>query len=363
MFFWADPPDYFRRESGWVLRPEYLPTGNFGGNYDPCNRCEGSSCSTCSSFFGEMPVTVEYPPGSGRTYRLMDKPFSEGGRCGSSECPCYVSGIVSPLVLDFGGAGLKYTQDGEHVAFDLGDGSAPTSWIRNSSDVAFLVADLNGDGNISSINEMFGNKTKGPDQEFAADGFAALAKHDSNHDQKIDSKDKIFPLLKLWFDANGDGKSSVDELHSLADKKVSALSLASRNIVANQDPYGNLTRGVSDASLEGGGSVPIYDVWLAPVNPLSLRSNPGGKSSVTAIPPKGSPQREQLLADWKSTLADQGFGEGEMPFESGRLQTRIDANGTPAGHVATWPHRFDHCRLIVEYDTHWRKHKAYSSCS
>ena len=364
MFFEATAPDYFRSESGYVpTAAADITKSVLGGNYDPCNRCEGASCTTCGSYLKPMPVDFEYPSGSGKVWKLMDRPYAEGGRCGSSECPCYVSGVVSPLVLDFGAAGLKYTQDGEHISFDLGEGNAPTSWISNGDAVAFLVVDLKSDGVISSINEMFGDKTKGPDQKQASDGFAALAKYDTNHDQLIDSKDKVFPLLSLWFDANADGKSESAELQTLAARKITSISLKTRDLIANKDAYGNSTRGVSDATLDSGGSVPVYDVWFAPVNPLSLRTNPGGKSSLSALPSKGSPQYDALRTDWKATLEAEGFGEGEMGFERGKLRSRIDETGRTVGHIATWPHAFDHCNVIVEYDADWKKQKSYSSCS
>ena len=71
---------------------------------------------------------------------------------------------------------------------------------------------------INNASDLFGSATE--------DGFAAFARYDLNQDGKIDASDAVFSKLRLWRDANGDGKTNTGELLTLAQAGVREISLA-----------------------------------------------------------------------------------------------------------------------------------------
>lgn len=82
-----------------------------------------------------------------------------------------------------------------------------------------LMYDRNGNGSIDDGSEVFG------EQNGAANGFAELAKYDSNKDSKINFLDPVFKALKLYRDLNGDGKVAKNELSSLTEMGIKSLNL------------------------------------------------------------------------------------------------------------------------------------------
>lgn len=128
----------------------------------------------------------------------------------------------SPLILDIEGKGIKISrQFTRSVGFDIrGTGyKSYVDWPENTKDVAFLVLpDKNGD--VKSIHQLFGY------QEKIENGFVKLAEFDKNKDGRIDEKDAVFKLLRLWFDRNRDGIQQKGELASLDESGVSLISLA-----------------------------------------------------------------------------------------------------------------------------------------
>ena len=77
----------------------------------------------------------------------------------------------------------------------------------------YLALDKNQDGVINDGSELFGTKS--------GDGFADLAKYDSDGNGWIDENDPIWDQLKIWCkDADGN-----DVLYKLADKGVGAICL------------------------------------------------------------------------------------------------------------------------------------------
>ena len=126
-----------------------------------------------------------------------------------------VGAMCDPLVLNFEGDVADLTD--QKFFFDLDcDGTAEEISTLASGN-AFLALDTNGDGIINDGSELFGTRS--------GDGFADLAKYDSDGNGWIDENDSVFDKLKVWV-KNPDGS---DELLSLKDKNVGAIYLGNAN--------------------------------------------------------------------------------------------------------------------------------------
>jgi hypothetical protein len=154
---------------------------------------------------------------------------------GTPAIPTFPKCEGSPLVLDLGDDGIDTTSAQAGVRFDLlGVGPMQTAWLAGGKD-ALLALDRNGNGQIDGGAELFGEATANQPHE---NGFEALAALDSNKDGKLDRRDAMWSKLVLWSDANGDGRSDVDELSTLGAKKVRSLDLRAMS-KAKRDRHGN----------------------------------------------------------------------------------------------------------------------------
>ncbi|MEN9811193.1 MAG: hypothetical protein RLZZ488_2760 [Pseudomonadota bacterium] len=143
---------------------------------------------------------------------------------------------TSPLVLD-----LKPNRKLQTIAPELSNAmfdlqasgmKQRVGWI--AKDTGLLALDLNGNGKIDSGRELFGDFTKLKSGSLAANGYEALADHDSNKDGVIDSQDRVFKKLVLWMDDNGDGVTQKGELKKLAQVGITGISVKYEQAAADE---------------------------------------------------------------------------------------------------------------------------------
>jgi hypothetical protein len=181
---------------------------------------------------------------------IVECPVSSGP---DPEPPCVLRGggdqnpePCSPIILDLSGKGFVLTNAANGVKFDIAGTGTPIQigWTAEGADNAFLA--LPGpDGLVHSGAELFGDFTPQPKSDHP-NGFIALAVYDlpangGNGDGIIDSRDAIYSSLRLWIDANHDGISQPEELHTLQSEGVVSISL-NYTLSRRVDQYGNVFR-------------------------------------------------------------------------------------------------------------------------
>jgi Ca2+-binding RTX toxin-like protein len=134
---------------------------------------------------------------------------------------------VDPLILDLDDDGLEITPLSKGILFDANSDTIKTGTAWAGADDGILVWDRNGNGQIDSGAELFGDETILANGKKAAHGFAALAELDSNADGKFDALDAHYANLRVWRDLNQDGISQADELQGLQASGVQSVELAS----------------------------------------------------------------------------------------------------------------------------------------
>jgi hypothetical protein len=129
---------------------------------------------------------------------------------------------ITPLVLDFEGAGVEFAPAAA-ASFDLSpDGTcASTDWPT----APWLALDRDGDGIIRDGSELFGSATQMSTGGYASDGFAALRELDSNRDGKITAEDARFSELVLWEDLDDDRVGAFAELRPLSEMSLVSIDL------------------------------------------------------------------------------------------------------------------------------------------
>jgi len=211
--------------------------------------------------------SVQSPPGGGSGCTPTETNPCNGPGSGYKyqDCGYYYgdwTGCTSPIVINLVNGPYDLSGPLNPVSFDLdADGAADVvTWTAANSAVAFLALDRNHNGRIDNGGELFGNHTGLASGVAAANGFDALSEFDVNHDGVIDAADPIWGSLLLWTDRNHDGKSSADELKSVASSTIAGIDLR-YHWSGRRDRFGNMFRYEAEVALDHG-SRPIYDVFF-----------------------------------------------------------------------------------------------------
>jgi hypothetical protein len=161
--------------------------------------------------------------------------------------------------------------------FDIsGSGQAiQLGWTAKGANNGFLA--LPGpDGLIHNGQQLFGNYTAQPPSQNPANGFNALSVYDDpknggNGDGVIDSRDLVFASLRIWIDANHDGVSQPEEMHTLPSVGVNSLSLKYRES-DKIDQFGNHFRYLDKVNPGDTSSTvdrKAYDVFFVTTTPTA----------------------------------------------------------------------------------------------
>lgn len=121
--------------------------------------------------------------------------------------------LCDPLIINVG-SGISHISD-QKFFFDLDADGKKDEISMTGKGSGFLALDRNGDGKINDGSELFGTKS--------GDGFADLAKYDSDRNGWIDENDEIFSKLKVWCR----GEHGEDILMDLKKADVGAIYLGS----------------------------------------------------------------------------------------------------------------------------------------
>ncbi|HED2415503.1 TPA: hypothetical protein R4Y39_005954, partial [Raoultella planticola] len=169
---------------------------------------------------------------------------------------------ASPIIIDLDGDGIETLSVSSGVFFDH-DGNQfaeNTGWV--APDDGLLIFDRDGNGQIDSGSELFGNNTLLKSGKLAANGYQALQELDENKDGQLNSDDAIWASLRIWQDGNSNGRVDEGELLSLEEAGVAAIGTG-YSTSQYVDEQGNAHQQTSTITRSDGAVGQSADVWFA----------------------------------------------------------------------------------------------------
>ena len=165
---------------------------------------------------GELAVHLRKPKGD------LDARTQTMGAVSEMQFSDKTYGYLDAIVLDLDRDGLETKRHSKAKAqFDMnGDGIADDTGWTTSKD-GFLVIDRNDNGVIDDGSEL-SFYLDAPEARSAMQGLATF---DTNRDGLVSVLDERFGELKIWVDANHDGRSDAGEMRSLAEAGIASISL------------------------------------------------------------------------------------------------------------------------------------------
>ena len=172
------------------------------------------------------------------------------------------SDTESPLVVDLNGDGQIETigaDSGIYFDFDNNQKIENSGWIGRND--AFLVRDLNGNGQIDNGSELFGNHTVLQNGKTAVNGFEALKDLDSNGNGRFDAGDEAWNEVKVWRDFNTNGVVDAGEMQTLEQAGIESINFE-YEYQKEQGENGNLEIQRGTFNRTDGTSGKISDIWF-----------------------------------------------------------------------------------------------------
>ncbi|NBP83345.1 hypothetical protein EBU60_05730 [bacterium] len=231
------------------------------------------------------------------------------------------------------------------MKFDLdADGKLDrVGWVGAGD--GLLARDLDGDGQIDDGSELFGEATVLADGSRAKDGFEALAALDSNRDGQVDAQDEAYATLRIWSDANADGKTDAGELKSLAELGITSISTQAKPVTAFDE--GNLIGLTATYERVDGSKGEVADVWFRVSSAQALEqkaadlgdalssyaTGASGSDSTPQAPRAGAGGAERgqpvaTLAGKLETAATQGLTGGVAAPSGAKSTGMLGGSGT-----------------------------------
>lgn len=245
-------------------------------------------------------------------------------------------GYLPPVALDLDGDGLEQVGLAHSsVRFDADDDGVAerTAWI--GGDDALLALDRNRNGVIDGGAEI----SFVQDLPGAATDLEGLAAFDSNANGLFDAGDARFGEFLLWRDLDQDGNSDSDELKSLADHGIQAISLTRDITGLSVTGSGNVLSATSTYLRVDGSVGTVGDIMLGYVDDAGPRATHTDQSA-------GEPPGRHDHGGGLVSLADDGTA-GEMrafereilPDSDARWGTAQygAAEAVPAGPIHSTP--------------------------
>ena len=169
--------------------------------------------------------------------------------------------VASPIAVDLGN-GIGST--GDSLARNKADGEIgktiefdgkTTEWFSGQEGI-LVDADWNADGKMG-WEDLMGDagQSKDVDGDGVISGFDKIAGYDTNGDGKVAGAE--LEQLRVWQDANQDGKVDDGEMKSAAD-----VGLESVNTQMNQKYQGNVGENMVGSAVVDGEQRDAIDVWF-----------------------------------------------------------------------------------------------------
>lgn len=168
-------------------------------------------------------------------------------------------GAITPIVFTWENqAHLADLLLPDHVVdFDLRGYGTPERWPWVKPELGFIVWDPAKTGEIRSARQMFGSYGF---EIFRRDGYEALRALDDNGDGVLRGTE--LDGLSVWFDRNGDGRSTPDEVTPLRDLGVASIA------VAPSGRDGRCLASPNGITLRDGRTFPTWDWVTEPALPF-----------------------------------------------------------------------------------------------
>lgn len=163
---------------------------------------------------------------------------------------------VDPVLIDLDGKGIALSGINAGVAADFDNSGLVkrTGWFKPGTG---MLVQPNANGEVLNsaqwVSEYLGGAmgVEGqPGEKRFNTSFEALKSLDVNTDGQIDNQDETWATLRIWEDADANGKAGVDELKSLEFVGITSIDLTS-HVSASAQVEGNLLTGKLSVAKDG----------------------------------------------------------------------------------------------------------------